>query len=178
MSINQKIFLKINTLQKRNSSIDAVINFFAQYYLFVHGAIALYIMSSNWEMFGQRWFIVTALTLGFAIMLSYLTGVLHKHPRPIVTFPNIHQLFKPMETWKSFPSDHTIMSLSFFWPLLVLPVSIGSMMFFLCGGVLIGASRVFGGVHYPADIVGGIIYSGVTCYIVIILIRYLNLFIV
>ena len=49
-------------------------------------------------------------------------------------------------------------------------------LFFLISGLLIGSSRVYGGVHYPGDILGGIIYSGLACYISVYLLGYLNLF--
>lgn len=178
MSLNQKLFLKINKLQGKNKYVDVVIDFFAQYFIFVEAVIVFFIIEYSWNYFGRIWLIVMLLTVCISLVFSYITGLLYKHPRPIVKLKqkNINQLFAPLGTWKSFPSDHTIMSLVPFWSLVLLFGPKSLILFFLISGLLIGSSRVYGGVHYPGDILGGIIYSGLACYISINLLGYLNIF--
>jgi undecaprenyl-diphosphatase len=178
MSINQKLFLKINKLQGKNKILDIVIDFFAQYFIFVEACVVFFIIGYSWNYFGNVWLAVMMLTLFIALLFSYLTGLLYKHPRPIIKLKqkHINQLFAPLGTWKSFPSDHTIVGLVPFWSLLFLFGPKSLILFFLISGLLIGSSRVYGGVHYPGDILGGIIYSGLACYISVYLLGYLNLF--
>ncbi len=183
MNLNQKLFLKINKLQGKNKYLDIVIDFFAQYFIFVEACLVFFIIGYSWNYFGKTWLLIMLLALFIALLFSYVTGLLYKHPRPIVKLKekNINQLFSPLGTWKSFPSDHTIISLVPFWSMVLLfGFGSGSFMvlFFLTSGLTIGFSRVYGGAHYPGDILGGIIYSGLACYISVTLLGYLNIFVI
>ena len=113
--------------------------------------------------------------------MSYLTGLIYKKPRPIVTQKNVKQLFPPFGTWKSFPSDHTILASSVFWTVVFInyitggAYSIFFVYIFAFGIIMIGLARIFSGVHYPIDIIGGFLYAGIACYIFTILLPYIYL---
>lgn len=60
-----------------------------------------------------------------------------------------------MNTWKAFPSDHTItvtipivLAVQFFAPVWFVAVLV-------IAGLMVGIGRIYVGVHYPRDIIGG-----------------------
>lgn len=169
LSWSHKLFLKINALIGKNPIRDRVMIFGATWMLFALILImALYTGMHLYE--GDRtWviryveFFVTAFIFSEAV--SYLFGFIFRRPRPIIEFPQITQLVKTMTTWKSFPSDHTIGSFCLAGALLLVP---GSSLWFIilsyfCA-LFVSISRVYVGVHYPRDIVGGVIIAHVVLF--------------
>ena len=84
--------------------------------------------------------------------------------RPITELPQIKTLIHPMQNWKSFPSDHTAMAfifalvmLFFGFPLWLVVVG------FICA-FTVAFARIFVGVHYPGDILGGIVLGVLVSY--------------
>lgn len=101
--------------------------------------------------------LITALVFG--IGLSWIIGWILPNPRPIKTLPKIHQLLQPMSTWKSFPSDHTIGSFTFATIPLLLGAPTLFVLFLYSIAIIIAVARVYVGVHYPRDILGGIVIA-------------------
>ena len=98
-------------------------------------------------------------TLSFAIIFSWLTALVVRFHRPMAEMPGIKFLVRPHQTWKTFPSDHTLISFS----LVFVAIDSGADMFFSSVLILlaffIAISRVYVGVHYPRDIVAGFVYA-------------------
>lgn len=82
-----------------------------------------------------------------------------KRDRPCEALANVHKRISPSDRF-SFPSGHTaaafvmVTVLSHFFPVLLLPA--------VCWALLVGLSRVFLGVHYPSDILAGMVI-GMIC---------------
>ncbi len=97
-----------------------------------------------------------AAILAFSIQLisQHLLKKFFRRIRPFKTLPDIRQLIKPPDEF-SFPSGHTagafLMAtlLSSFYSILLVPVYILASM--------VGFSRIYNGVHYPSDVIAGMI---------------------
>lgn len=161
MDWNIKLFFKINQLIGKNKWLDVFgraggefVIFFSLAWYFVSVFIKFY--PNRIEIFLPIVFLGSVWFIGLGV--SQLIGLLVKEKRPKLTFPDTKQLFEPISSWKSFPSDHTmavfiifflslIFSLPFAWVLLVM-------------ALWTAWGRAYGGVHYPLDIIGGFLLAG------------------
>lgn len=108
----------------------------------------------------------------FGVLLSWCIGCVVRRKRPKVRYPHIVTLITPYSNWKSFPSDHTLIASIICLPvfLLVLTGSIFWLLIFIVyalSAFLVAISRVYVGVHYPGDIIGGFILAILTMYLFI-----------
>lgn len=100
-------------------------------------------------------------TSAFGAILNYLIKFVYQRPRP-----SIEHLVDASHY--SFPSGHSMASLIFYGSLIVLVhllIKNKSLQTILSAGLfllilLIGISRVYVGVHYPTDIIGGFLLGG------------------
>lgn len=157
MNWNIRLFQKINSLIGKSPWLDAFGRAGAEWVVFAMGAwyIAADVIinePSRRAIFWPVAFLGLALALGWLINL--VIGMLVREPRPQVRYPESKVLFQSLTTWKSFPSDHTMAagSMVFLALLFGLPgaEALGVMALWVSWG------RVYAGLHYPFDIVGGI----------------------
>ncbi len=95
--------------------------------------------------------------LVFAVALAKLVemGIGHIFPTPRpYEVTGITPILRNMKGDPSFPSGHTSVVIAFAATIFLKYKKLGIV--FLLLAVLIGVSRVIGGVHYPVDILGGI----------------------
>lgn len=164
MSWSQKIFLKINSLVGKNKWQDMFMVFCGHslIYFLGFGALlwgALQMEAPLFKIYVK--FLLSAVAGYFVI--SWLLAVLFRRHRPIVEFPDIKTLIHPLQNWKSFPSDHTGMSFIFVLVVLVFGAPIWLLVIGFLVALTVAFARVYVGVHYPRDILGGIILS---CFII------------
>ncbi|MFA6427860.1 MAG: phosphatase PAP2 family protein [Candidatus Magasanikbacteria bacterium] len=163
MSWSHKLFFKVNAQVGKRKWLDNIMYFCAHWLIYVivivvfwWGAFSL--VSEDPSLFVV--FIKLLLTgLVLVEIISYGVALLWRHPRPYIEFPDIKHILNPVESWKSFPSDHTIFS--FVFALVV--IHVGAPVFFcvslLILATLVACGRVYVGVHYPRDIVGGLLLA-------------------
>ncbi len=160
MSWSQKLFLTINNMVGKNKLRDRFLYFCGQWLIWVLVLINIILFPIGLyaqEMVG--FLKLFTLATGVSYGLSYLIALWFPHSRPIVEHPQIKELIVPLGTWKSFPSDHTIGAVLLATSAYFL--SAGDVLPFAVLALLVMAGRVYCGVHYPRDIVGGIIVAGI-----------------
>ncbi len=175
MDINSKIFLKINSLVGKSKLLD---NFGRA------GAEWLFIGMVGWYFTGALVnglpdkskallplvFLCGAWLVGWLINLGLAFAV--REPRPFITYPQIKILFRPLMSWRSFPSDHSmaVFTIVFTAYLLHLP----SAWALIPMALWVVWGRMFAGVHYPLDILGGMAVAGFVATITSAIIKLLN----
>jgi undecaprenyl-diphosphatase len=137
-----------------NSVADDIMRFCANDLIFVMVAIvaALFLVPWRRRRLERRTGAVTAtLALPIALLIGKLISDAVDRTRPFVAHhlrPHIHHAADA-----SFPSDHTTAAFALAVAVFVYDRTIGAIL--LVAGVLIGFARVFEGVHYPSDVLGG-----------------------
>src|SRR3989338_11666255 len=190
LSWSHKLFFKINAQVGKRPWLDGVMIFCAKHLIFIMAIVWwLSLVPVDWspepgtEFFGPRLFRLWEFDLAYvgvevlvALVVSYVIGFLWKHQRPIVELPEVKELFRPLTTWKSFPSDHTLIAFLIAFNSIEIgnsgrDYSMAWGIAFVISAVLVAIGRVYAGVHYPRDIVGGVLVAS----IVILLFRFIFL---
>jgi undecaprenyl-diphosphatase len=161
MDWNTRLFLKINSLVGKNRWFDAFGRAGAEWVIF---GMAAWFLVGMWmvRMPDRKAMFIGVMILGSAwsigIMLSLLIGMMVKESRPHTKHPESNLLFHPLSSWKSFPSDHAFSAflLLFLALMLGLPAAwaLLPLALWVCWG------RIYAGVHYPFDTVGGLCLAG------------------
>jgi undecaprenyl-diphosphatase len=160
ISWSHKLFFRINRSIGGRPLLDKVM--FAAAYWFIYFFAACVLL---WALIALppvlfKNYIKLLLTAGvFSLVTSYVIALVWTHRRPSIEFPEIQQILLPFNTWKSFPSDHTLVSFVVFFITLFIGAPWYIVCVFFCFATLISVSRVYVGVHYPRDIVGGFVLA-------------------
>ncbi len=111
-------------------------------------------------------------SLALVYGLNYLVGLIFARLRPFVDHKEIYQLAKFFDktTDYSFPSYHTATAFVMAFIVLLDWRKFGIIL--LIPALLVGLGRVFAGVHYPTDILGGIITALVSAYSINFIFKY------
>ncbi len=157
MDINTRLFFKINGPLGRSRLLD---NFGrAGGELVIIAMIGWYMASAAVDHLPEVKkvilpivFLFCAWVVGWFLNLGLARLV--REPRPYITYPQIKFLFKPLMGWRSFPSDHAMSAfvIVFMAHVFHLP----SAWALVPMAVWVVWARVYAGVHYPLDILGGV----------------------
>jgi len=139
----------------------------AEYLIFAIPLIIflVYFFSKNRKkMFSIILKIILALALVYT--LNYLIGLIFARTRPFVNNNEIYQLAKlfTKPTDFSFPSYHTATVFVFAFIVLLDWKKFGIIL--LVPALIVGLARIFTGVHYPTDILGGILTAIVSVVVI------------
>jgi undecaprenyl-diphosphatase len=152
--MNDQLLLFINGFAGRSSVLDTLMIFIAKdlvYLVFLTAFICmgLYIYKKEWK--PVIYFFATLVVSYVLLQLMTLLNVDH---RPFMD----HHLTQLIDhaSGKSFPSDHTTISTAIAAGILFLTKYKKTGVLLLAAAVAIGTARIFVGVHYPADILGGL----------------------
>jgi undecaprenyl-diphosphatase len=166
--MNKSLFLKLNAKAGKNRWLDAFGRAGAEWAVF--GMVGWYITISLILNFGNKTamylpIITFLICSGVGLIVSNVIGFYVQEPRPRLCFPEIKILFWPASSWKSFPSDHTLGAFLIFFLAIVFnfPTAWG----LLPLAIWVGWGRIYAGVHFPLDIVGGLGLAGfvsILCY--------------
>lgn len=159
LSWSQALFLRLNHHIGKSRTFDRLVRLVAHDGLYVIGLVFflwLVIVSdvSSGAAYGTILLLGTAFVLAYAA--SYTIALLWPHVRPIRELPHVKELFETLGTWKSFPSDHTIAVTVIAATAIVTGAPTLLSVFFVVTGLGVALGRIYAGVHYPRDILGGL----------------------
>ncbi|WP_312110267.1 undecaprenyl-diphosphatase [Brevibacillus reuszeri] len=155
MEMNIHYFRMINDLGKQYPALNPVFFFIAEYTVYLLALIALlYWFTRKHE--NRIMVICATITFVLAEILGKIAGTFHYNAQPFAELADVNQLvFKAVDN--SFPSDHTILFFSFCISFLLFQKKKGILWLLLA--ILVGISRIWVGVHYPADVLVGALIS-------------------
>lgn len=142
-----------------NDLLDAIMKFAATDLIFlsflvVAGLCARHLLAREFAPV-----VTVGAALGTAFGLGLVAAGLFTEERPFTSHPGLHQLI-PHEPGQSFPSDHSTAAFAMaFATIVFISQRWGALL--LGAAMLIGFSRVYGGVHYPFDILGSMIVAAI-----------------
>jgi undecaprenyl-diphosphatase len=149
--LNTHYFRLINDLGKDYPPLNPVFVFIAEYFLYLLVVpLLLFLFAPK---FRNRMLVLSAvLSVAAAEILRIGVGKLHSNLQPFAELPDVNQLIEKT-VGNSFPSDHTILFFSFCTTFALFSKRFGWLWMLL--GILVGISRIWVGVHYPADVIAG-----------------------
>lgn len=149
------LFQVIHGLAGKSVILDGIGIFFAQ---FAIAAFPLFLFGVP-RASRRETFVKLMIAIACAFFINTIIGAIFFRSRPFVTF-GFEPLISLFLNGKSFPSDHT--AIAFAWAAGLWQKNRVLGFWCLLLALAIGVSRIFVGVHYPADIIGGIIV-GIAC---------------
>ena len=156
----------INDAGKEFEDLNPVIVFIANNAIYLLAAAVLVYLFSRAP--GNRLMVVSGfVALILAEIAGKIAGLFHSNHQPFATLADVNQLIE-MEVNNSFPSDHTIIFFTMsvtFWVFKRKHTYLWVLLAFI-----VGISRIWAGVHYPADIAVGAILGSVFAYLGYVLI--------
>lgn len=151
--INIELFRMFNDLGKEVMFLNPIMIFFAKYmkYFLLFGII-MYWFTRKRE---NRIMIISSIfAFVVAEVFGAIAGAIHSNNQPFAELSNVNQLIGHAID-NSFPSDHAIEFFSICITFLLFKKNLRYV--WLAIAILVSISRVWVGVHYPADILVGAI---------------------
>lgn len=159
--IDNKIFYWLYSFAGRSGWGDALIIFLGEYLIFfvllafVFFALRGYLRDGRVAIMPYFYAVLASFVARFLVVSTF--RFFYEHPRPYIAL----SLFSLLEsTSNSFPSGHTITIFSLAGAAWFFNRKLSRLL--IVTGLLVGAARVAGGVHYPSDILGGVVLGLLT----------------
>ncbi len=155
-------FITINSHVGKWPVVDRLMIFAAHYLVFLLLGVLAVVWYKSESLLEHAW------TYGYvfflSLVVSYTIAFFWRQPRPVKQLPYMTVLIQTCGTWKSFPSDHAIAATILGVAGWQMFSGVTAILFAVCA-LLIAVSRVWVGVHYPRDIVGGIFLASTMLYV-------------
>lgn len=164
MPSESDLFFYLNSLAGKSLIFDSLIIFFADYLQFFLVAIFLLLLFfGKLQIKGQlRILLVTTISIIVARLgVTELIRLFYQRPRPFQEY-QVHQLVSENE-W-SFPSWHSAFFFAMATAIFLYNKKWG--IGFFIATIFMTVSRIIAGVHYPSDIIGGMIVGIASAYII------------
>lgn len=145
----------INGWAGKNPPLDHIMIFCAKYLVYIiFVAVAVFVV---YWLYKRQWRTVAYFFLSLVVtfILLKLAGLLNLDHRPFMDH-HLTQLVAHA-SGKSFPSDHTTVTAGIAFALLFFTKFKKTGLLILLAAFVIGFARIFVGIHYPLDILGGLV---------------------
>lgn len=154
-SLDYKIFNFINKYVEENLVIDNMMIFFAEYAQFLFPLVLIILWLIN-KGKGRIVVFQTILAFGVALILTKFIKLLFYRDRPFVSLLDINQLVDHSIN-SSFPSNHATSALVIAVSIYLFYKRLGTACLIIAFGIAF--SRIWVGVHYPVDVIAGIVFG-------------------
>ncbi|MDP3882808.1 MAG: phosphatase PAP2 family protein [Candidatus Staskawiczbacteria bacterium] len=160
MNLDLYSFSLINRYAGKWVLLDYLGIFFAEYLVYI---LAAALIVSAYVLNNAEVLLAPVLAGGFSrFIINESIYFFYKRKRPLEVI-GAHQLIKK-SNHPSFPSGHTSFLFAVSFALLFFSISLG--VAFIILSLLVGMGRIFVGVHWPSDILGGLASGAVSSLIV------------
>jgi len=168
-NIDATWFWAIYDLSRQSAFLDAIGVFFAEYATYV--LIAILALAFVWPSENKeknRVAVIVSVIAAFIARYVVKVAIVfaYPRPRPFVDFASVHPLVNTFvwENLQSFPSGHAM----FFFALAAVIYYFNKKagMWALIAAALISVARIYVGVHWPSDILGGAVLGILTGWLV------------
>lgn len=169
--VDWSIFHGLNGLMGRDGAED-VVEVFAAFSTIVFGLAAMGLWLGDRPGGPLRFRLATISAFaaaGIGLLVSQIISHLWERPRPFVTDPTGAILVTPPNPDPSFPSDHATAAFAIAFAIFYFSRRAGFV--FLAAATAIALSRVFAGVHYPSDVLGGAVIGFASAAVVVLLLQ-------
>lgn len=155
MELNIDLFRMINDLGKQFPAVNPTMVIIAEYMVFF---LALSVILFWFTRINKNRMMVICggVTFILAEIIGKMAGKIHSNHQPFAELSNVNKLIEKAVD-NSFPSDHTILFFSFCVTFWLFKRGWGFLWILLA--FLVGISRIWVGVHYPADVLVGAVIS-------------------
>lgn len=163
MNLDESVLFLLNNLAGYSRAFDILVVFFADYLQYALGLLFVLLVYRARERFFLFWVPVISGVIARLGVVPFIRLLYHR-PRPFLVY-NVHQLIA--ETGKySFPSGHSALFFALAAAIYFYDKKWG--VWFFIAAIFMNISRVIAGIHYPSDILGGLVVgvavAGVTHY--------------
>ena len=160
-------FRAVNDLAGLSVYWDAVFIFGAKYLIFLMPLVAVAYVFAAWRTSHFEGRVENFWHVGWTVVIAFIiektVGYIWFRPRPFVTLAGVHRLIDMSPLDKSFPSGHASAAFAMAFGLMLHNRKWGSLMLVLAAWVAF--SRVWVGVHYPLDVIGGLVVGLLSAWI-------------
>ena len=169
MSLDLRLFRLINNLAGRNDVLDGLARLLVNEY-FLTTTMALILVISWFEgrdqdrrERNQRAILRAIIALFIANIILKLCNLIYFRPRPFDSHEVNLLFYQPWDS--SFPSNPATVGFSLAVAIWLHNRRPGALLLVLA--TLFGLSRIYCGVHYPADVIAGALLGGLSAYVVV-----------
>lgn len=176
MSPDETLFLWINGLAGRLFPLDELLKGIANdYFIIVSSCLVLLALwfgtrDIRQREANQKAVICASGSLGIANGIVKICNCFYFRPRPFTELPVNLLFYQPTDS--SFPANSTAVVFAIAIAVFLADRKAGSLLLFLA--FLFGFARIYVGVHYPSDILGGAAIGAATAFLIFRLIRFLE----
>jgi len=180
MGLDIQIFYILNNLAGKSDWLDFVLQFFATDFFWVMWILFFVMLiitvhdKSRFARFVKKaaeirkinlkLLLTAVISSGASFVISQIIGKLFFRERPFVVLEGVTKLIEKSALDKSFPSDHTVLSFALAFSVFYFDKRWGILFIILAS--LVGLSRIFVGVHYLSDVIGGFILAWAVSWLV------------
>ena len=158
---NLSLFLFIFSMSNKNSLLDILMIFGAEYVIYIAFAL-IFVLAFKEGVRERKTLILASLSIPILIIIIKIIHLFLYQPRPFISH-EILPLISYTRVDASFPSRHTalmfVLAFSYFF------YKSKWRFYFLIAATWVGISRIYVGVHYPLDILGGVVTGVIAVWI-------------